>query len=67
MNVSNATIATTLRHYAAVLLLEGADRSKQQAYRRAAETIEGLHQDVAALVKSGYDLSESPGIGKVRR
>jgi DNA polymerase (family 10) len=64
MWVTNATIAETLRRYADVLSLEGADRFKLKAYRRAAETIEGLDEGVVALVEQGSDLTELPGIGK---
>jgi DNA polymerase (family 10) len=64
MSPSNATIAETLRRYADVLSLEGADRFKLKAYRRAAETIEGLDVDAVALVRQGSDLTELPGIGK---
>jgi DNA polymerase (family X) len=64
MKFSNATVAELLRRYAAVLGLEGADRFKLTAYRRAAETIEGLDDDVAKRVHSGSDLTELPGIGK---
>jgi DNA polymerase (family 10) len=64
MEPSNATIAELLRRYAAVLTLEGADRFKLKAYRRAAETIEGLGDDVAKRVQRGSDLRELPGIGK---
>ena len=64
MSASNATIAETLRRYADVLSLEGADRFKLKAYRRAAETIEGLDEDAAELVRQGNDLTELPGIGK---
>src|SRR5687768_16155825 len=62
--VSNATVAQLLRRYAAALALEGADRFKLKAYRRAAETIEGLNDDVAKRVTSGSDLTDLPGIGK---
>ena len=64
MKVSNATVAELLRRYAAVLALEGTDRFKLKAYRRAAETIEGLGDDVVKRVQSGSDLTELPGIGK---
>lgn len=40
MKVSNATIAGELRHYATVLSLQGANRFRQKAFLRAAETIE---------------------------
>ena len=64
MKTSNALVAELLRRYAAVLALEGADRFKLKAYRRAAETIEGLSDDVAERVQSSSDLRELPGIGK---
>jgi DNA polymerase (family X) len=64
MKASNATVAELLRRYAAILALEGADRFKLKAYRRAAETIEGLSDDVAKRVQAGRDLTELPGVGK---
>jgi DNA polymerase (family 10) len=64
MSVTNATIAELLRRYAALLSLEGVDRFKLKAYRRAAETIEGLDDSVEDRVRSGDDLTELPGIGK---
>ena len=53
-----------LRRYAAALSLEGANRFKLKAYRRAAETIEALDTDLADLVRQGRDLTELPAIGK---
>ncbi len=64
MAPTNADVADILRRYAAVLAIEGADRFKLKAYRRAAGTIEGLHESVAAMVGAGRDLTELPGIGK---
>src|SRR5687767_6091155 len=64
MSTSNATIADHLRRYAAALSLEGANRFKLKAYRRAAETIEALDDNVAELLERGQDLTELPGIGK---
>jgi DNA polymerase (family 10) len=64
MSKSKAQVAHLLRRYAAALSLEGANRFKLKAYRRAAETIEGLDQDIAELVEQGRDLTELPGIGK---
>lgn len=61
--VTNALVADLLRRYAVVLSLEGADKFKLRAYRRAAETIEGLHQPVAELATAGT-LTDLPGIGK---
>jgi DNA polymerase (family X) len=64
MAVNNATVAELLRRYAAVLALEGTDRFKLKAYRKAAETIESLHEDVAVLAQRGSDFTELPGIGR---
>jgi DNA polymerase (family 10) len=64
MSTNNATVADLLRRYAAVLAMQGADRFKLKAYRRAAETVEALHTDVGTLIKSGSDLQDLPGIGK---
>jgi len=64
MKVSNANIADVLRRYAAVLTLEGVSKFKVRAYRRAAETIENLSQDVAKLTEQGDDLTELPAVGK---
>jgi DNA polymerase (family 10) len=61
---TNADIADALRRYAAVLSVQGADRFKSKAYRRAAETIESLQDDVAGMVHSGRDLTELTAIGK---
>ena len=63
MTTTNATVADFLRRYAVALSLEGANRFKIKAYRRAAETIEGLDESVADRVKQGSDLKELPGIG----
>jgi DNA polymerase (family 10) len=64
MAVNNAQIADFLRRYASVLVLEGSDRFKIKAYRRAAETLETLKQDASKLVSRGEDLKQFPGIGK---
>lgn len=64
MKTNNATIAETLRRYASVLSVQGADRFRLKAYRRAAETIESLDESVSELVSSGSDLTHLPGIGK---
>lgn len=61
--MSNAQIAEFLRRYAAVLVLVGADRFKVKAYRRAAETLETLKQDVTKFVSRGEDLKQLPAIG----
>ena len=64
MQVSNRVIADLLRRYASVLVLQGSDRFKVQAYRRAADTVDALHEEIATLIARGDDLTELPGIGK---
>jgi DNA polymerase (family 10) len=64
VTATNAEIAELLRRYAATLVLEGADRFKVKAYRKAADTLEGLETDVARLVSQGEDLKQLPGIGQ---
>jgi len=63
MAMSNAQIAELLRRYATVLVLEGADRFKVKAYRRGADTIETLKQDITKYVSQGEDLQQLPAIG----
>lgn len=60
----NATVADLLRRYASVLSLEGANRFKLKAYRRAAETVEGMADDLGEFIRRGGDLQKLPGIGK---
>jgi DNA polymerase (family 10) len=64
MRISNSQVADLLRRYAGALALEGADRFKIKAYRRAADSIESLTQEVANLVANGADLKQIPGVGK---
>ena len=64
MAADNARIAELLRQYAATLVIEGGDRFKINAYRRAAGTIETAELDVAQTVADGGDLTQLPGIGK---
>ncbi len=47
-----------------MLVLQGADRFKVQAYRRAAETVERLPEEITSFLARGDDLKELPGIGK---
>lgn len=60
----NAMVADTLRRYATALSLQGADRFKLKAYRRAAETVESMADDLGAFIQSGGNLQKLPGIGK---
>lgn len=64
MAADNAEVADLLRRYAATLTIEGADRFKIKAYRRAADTIEAAEVDVAQMVADGEDLTTLPAIGK---
>ncbi|HUQ72878.1 MAG TPA: PHP domain-containing protein [Planctomycetaceae bacterium] len=61
---TNLTIAELLSQYANTLAVNGADRFKVQAYRRAAGTIEALSDSAAQLIAEGHDLTHLPGIGK---
>jgi DNA polymerase (family 10) len=63
ISLRNAQVADLLRRYAAALSLEGANRFKLKAYRRAAETIEGLDESVADYVRQGKALTDLSGIG----
>ena len=62
--MDNRTVALQLLSLAHFLEEKHASLYRVQAYRRAAETIEGLEDDIAELVKRGSDLTELPGIGK---
>jgi DNA polymerase (family 10) len=62
--VSNAVIAGLLRRFAAALVVQGADRFKVKAYRRAADTLETLPVSAAERIAGGSDLTDLPGIGK---
>jgi DNA polymerase (family 10) len=62
--VSNGTIAGLLRRYAGVIALQGANRFKVNAYRRAAETVEATHEDITGILARGSDLTELPAIGE---
>lgn len=53
--ISNRVIADLLRRYGSVLVLQGADRFKVQAYRRAADTVEALPEEVTTLLARGDD------------
>ena len=63
---TNIAIAMRLRDYADLLEQQGEDGFRQRAYRRAAETLEGLDRPVAAILEEeGRDgLIALPGIGK---
>ncbi|MDD1674053.1 MAG: DNA polymerase/3'-5' exonuclease PolX [Methanomicrobiales archaeon] len=60
--VRNSEVAAILYEVADLLEIEGVS-FKPRAYRRAAQTIETLPEDVAALYARG-ELEDMPGIGK---
>ena len=64
MPVQNAEIAAMFDQAAELLEIGGENQFRVRAYRRAARVIEGLPKAAGALLKSGRDLSELPGIGK---
>jgi hypothetical protein len=64
MTVHNADIAKLFNRLADLLEIEEANPFRVRAFRRVAETIEALPQDVAQLVAAGEDVSELPGIGE---
>ena len=64
MPVQNAEIAAMFDQAAELLEIGGENQFRVRAYRRAARVIEGLPKAAGALLKSGHDLSELPGIGK---
>jgi DNA polymerase (family 10) len=64
MPVQNAEIAALFDQAAELLEIGGENQFRVRAYRRAARVIEGLPKAAGALLKSGRDLSELPGIGR---
>ena len=61
--MKNAEIATLFSEIADFLEIKGENPFRVRAYRRAAQTMEGLAEDVAAVADHG-GLLEIPGIGK---
>jgi DNA polymerase (family X) len=64
MPVTNAQVADLLRRYATTLQLEGVNRFKIKAYKRAADTLESSSVSVSRLVDRGESLETLPGVGK---
>lgn len=64
MAVHNADIADLFNRMASLLEIEGANPFRIRAYRKAAQTIEDLPENVAAMVAAGRDLADLPGIGE---
>ena len=63
-HVDNKTIATVFNETADLMEINGDDSFRIRSYRRAAETIEGLPQQVSDLAGDAKKLLEIPGIGK---
>jgi putative hydrolase len=65
-DTQNALVAERLRELATLLQQQGANPFRVSAYRRAADTVAGLEEDVAALVERGGadGLTDLPGIGR---
>jgi len=61
--MKNAEIAVLFSEIADFLEIKGENPFRVRAYRRAAQTMEGLAEDVAAVAARG-ELLEIPGIGK---
>ena len=61
--MKNAEIAALFSEIADFLEIKGENPFRVRAYRRAAQTMEGLAEDVAAVADRG-ELLEIPGIGK---
>ena len=59
----NSQLATTFGRIADLLEIDGADRFRINAYRRASRTLKEVVEDVAVLAASGQ-LTDLPGIGK---
>jgi len=59
----NLELAEIFRHLADLLAYRGENPFKIRAYRRAAEALEGLEEDVEVLAAEGR-LEDVPGIGK---
>jgi DNA polymerase (family X) len=64
MTRTNAEIARVFTDIADLLEIQAENPFRIRAYRNAAQTIEGLGDDVSAMVAKGTDLTELPGIGK---
>ena len=62
--MDNKTIATVFNETADLMEINGDDSFRIRSYRRAAETIEGLPQQVSDLAVDPKKLLEIPGIGK---
>ncbi|MBN2357644.1 hypothetical protein JXO59_16130 [candidate division KSB1 bacterium] len=63
MPVHNSDIANILNNVADLLDIQGKNQFRIRAYRTAAQSISGLSQSVAGMLKEGKNLSQLPNIG----
>ena len=63
MPVHNDEIAAAFDEIAELLSLSGENQFRIRAYRRAAQTLRALPDDLAARLASGFDPDRLPGIG----
>lgn len=61
--MKNKEIAALFNEIADILELQGANRFRVSAYRRAAQTIDGISRDIAKIAEEDL-LGEIPGVGK---
>jgi DNA polymerase (family X) len=64
MLANNSAVAQSLTDFARLLELHGENRFKVRAFRRAADTVSGLADNIGEMVTRGEDLTKLPGIGK---
>jgi len=64
MPVHNNDIAAIFEEIADLLEIEQANPFRIRAYRNAARSVQGLGEEVAELIKQGYQLEQLPGIGE---
>lgn len=62
--MENLEIAAVLSEFADLLEIRGSNPFRIRAYRNAVRTINDLTPSLAAMLESGEDLTELPGIGK---
>jgi DNA polymerase/3'-5' exonuclease PolX len=61
-NMKNQEIAKIFHEISDILEIQGANPFRIRAYRRAAQTIDGLAGDIAKMQED--EIKEVPGIGK---
>lgn len=64
MQTDNKSIANVFSETAELMEVQGDDSFRIRSYRRAAETLEGLQEQVAAICEDEKALLAIPGIGK---